>query len=535
MVGKINILYLKVVSLMSCIIVFSSCSSSPPSSEIASPASAVAASQLTEANAVRSRYLLFDDRLIEKKQNVRLAIGTVKKHKANPLMVQDKPWEPRYDNLYPNIVYDKDQKLYRCWYNPFIKDSLASKTPHEKRDLDPYTNHPDHTKDDQEKGDKVSYLPHPHSREFGMCYAVSRDGLKWTKPELNLVEFNGSKANNIFLRQGSHGGGILIDPRDSEVERRYKMFEGGIWLAGKEYEARPAVRFSKDGLRWSESIPVPEIEANGDTHNSNRWIPELKKYVTMTRIYDGQRVVGRTESSDYLKWSKATEVLRGDPDQQTYAMPFFRYADVYLGLVMIIRPKDPMRSGDRNYSIKDENQERVHCELAWSPDTFRWERINPGTPFIPTGSVKGTYDWGCIYAADAPIVMNDGIRIYYSGSDGHHRYWRDGSLCLATLRPDGWAGYEPVDSGQVALVVTKPLTWQGKLKITADSMGGSIQVTVMNSKDEVLSMSQLVKGEVTDQEINLSKLKQLEALIGQPVRLKFTLNKAKLYSFVLTS
>jgi len=58
---------------------------------------------------------------------------------------------------------------------------------------------------------------------------------------------------------------------------------------------------------------------------------------------------------------------------------------------------------------------------------------------------------------------------------------------------------------------------------------------VMNSKDEVLSMSQLVKGEVTDQEINLSKLKQLEALIGQPVRLKFTLNKAKLYSFVLTS
>ena len=131
--------------------------------------------------------------------------------------------------------------------------------------------------------------------------------------------------------------------------------------------------------------------------------------------------------------------------------------------------------------------------------------------------------------------MNDGIRIYYSGSDGHHRYWRDGSLCLATLRPDGWAGYEPVDSGQVALVVTKPLTWQGKLKITADSMGGSIQVAVMNSKDEVLSMSQLVKGEVTDQEINLSKLKQLEALIGQPVRLKFTLNKAKLYSFVLTS
>ena len=522
-----NILYLKLVPLVSSMILFSSCSSSPPSFETSSPSFEVASSQLTEASGVRSRYLLLDDRLIEKKQNVRLAIGTIKKHEANPLMVQDKPWEPRYDNLYPNIVYDKDQKLYRCWYNPFIKDSLASQTPHEKRDLDPYTNHPDHTKDGQEKRDKVSYLPHPLSREFGMCYAVSKDGLKWTKPELNLVEFNGSKANNIFLRQGSHGGGILIDPRDSEVERRYKMFEGGIWSAGKEYESRPAVRFSKDGLRWSESIPVPEVEANADTHNSNRWIPELKKYVTMTRIHRGeafsrhplgQRVVGRTESSDYLKWSKATEVLRGDPEQQTYAMPFFRYADIYLGLVMIIRL----------------SEERVHCELAWSPDTLRWERINPGTPFIPTASVKGVYDWGCIYAADAPIVMNDGIRIYYAGSDGHHRYWRDSSLCLATLRLDGWAGYEPVDSGEVALVVTKPLTWQGKLKITADSMGGSVQVAVINSKDEVLSMSQLVKGEVTDHKISLRKLKQLEGLIGQPVRLKFTLDKAKLYSFVLT-
>ena len=533
-----NILYLKLVLLVSFIMLFSSCSSSPSSSESSLPSSEVASSQLIEANAVRSRYLLLDDRLIEKKQNVRLAIGTVKKHEANPLMVQDKPWEPRYDNLYPNIVYDKDQKLYRCWYNPFIKDSLASKTPHEKRDMDPYTN-----KKGQKKGDKVPYLPPPLSREFGMCYAVSKDGLKWTKPELNLVEFNGSKANNIFLGEGSHGGGISIDPRDSEGERRYKMFEGGIWLAGKEYESRPAVRFSKDGLHWGKSIPVPEVEAHADTHNSNRWIPELKKYVTMTRIHRGkaffrhplgQRVVGRTESSDFLKWSKATEVLRGDPEQQTYAMPFFRYADIYLGLVMIIRPKDPIKSGERNYNIKDEKQERVHCELAWSPDTFRWERINPGTAFIPTATVKGAYDWGCIYAADAPIVMNDGIRIYYSGSDGHHRYWRDSFLCLATLRPDGWAGYEPVDSGKVARVVTKPLTWQGKLKITADSMGGSIQVAVINSKDEVLSMSQLVKGEVTDHEINPSKLKRLEGLIGQPVRLKFTLDKAKLYSFVLT-
>ena len=31
------------------------------------------------------------------------------------------------------------------------------------------------------------------------CYAESKDGIHWKKPELGLVEFNGSKANNIVM------------------------------------------------------------------------------------------------------------------------------------------------------------------------------------------------------------------------------------------------------------------------------------------------------------------------------------------------
>ena len=31
-------------------------------------------------------------------------------------------------------------------------------------------------------------------------YATSRDGLKWVKPELGLIEFDGSTANNLVLR-----------------------------------------------------------------------------------------------------------------------------------------------------------------------------------------------------------------------------------------------------------------------------------------------------------------------------------------------
>ena len=163
-----------------------------------------------------SRYLLLDDRVVEETSNARLAVGTVKKHAANPLFGEDKPWEPRFDNLYPNIFYDEELQLYRCWYNPFIVDSLTTQTPREKRG-------------------QVEYVD--RNREFGLAYATSRDGLKWTKPELGLVEFQGSTANNLLLR-GPHGMGILKEPHDPLPERRYKMLYGGDWIG--KYEPGPA-------------------------------------------------------------------------------------------------------------------------------------------------------------------------------------------------------------------------------------------------------------------------------------------------------
>src|SRR5204863_593439 len=128
-----------------------------------------------------------------------------------------------------------------------------------------------------------------------------------------------------------------------------------------------ATAFSSDGLHWSSQILCPEIQVPGDTHNHAFWSPELCKYVSITRLKTDQRLVARTESADFIHWSKAVEVLRGDKLHQTYAMPVFRYAGVYLGLAMMF----------------DTKTDRVSCELAWSPDTIAWERIDPGQPLIP--------------------------------------------------------------------------------------------------------------------------------------------------------
>ncbi len=131
--------------------------------------------QLNNLKPTQNRFLLLDHRMIEKVENAKLEVGTVKKHDANPLFVEDNSWEMRFDNLYGNVIYDEEDQLYKCWYSPFVVDSAAHGMSLEQR-----------------SGKYRS----PRNREMGICYATSKDGIKWVKPILGLVEYNGSKQNN---------------------------------------------------------------------------------------------------------------------------------------------------------------------------------------------------------------------------------------------------------------------------------------------------------------------------------------------------
>jgi len=119
----------------------------------------------------RDRYLLLDSRIIESTDNAKLAVGAVRKDKNNPLFKEDKPWEPRFDNPYASVIYDREDKLYKCWYSIFIQCSQESwlTVPREKR----------------------AWVDWKESRDrgFGVCYATSKDGIHWEKPELGVIEF----------------------------------------------------------------------------------------------------------------------------------------------------------------------------------------------------------------------------------------------------------------------------------------------------------------------------------------------------------
>ena len=448
-----------------------------------------------QSGSIRNRFLLLDSRIIDSVQNAQLVPGTVKKHKSNPLFVEDKAWEKRFDNLYGNVTYDEEEKIFKCWYSPFIVDHSAKGMTQKERD-------------------SKRYRP-PGGREMGICYATSEDGIKWDKPELGLVDYKESRANNIIWR-GPHGVGIFKDHRDSDPARRYKLIMQDPIKGPVPRSHGVSTSYSADGIHWSAPRRIKGIGTiAADTHNNVFWDPTSKKYVGITRTWGKMgREVTRIESSDFENWENCGVVMRGlEKHFQPYSMPVFRHAGVYLGLVSIHaqRPVD-----------------RVWTELAWSPDSMQWHRIAPGKALIPCSDKILDYDYGCVYACAYPVFLNNEIRLYYGGSDYHHFGWRTGNLSLATLRPDGFAGYQQESKDEPAIITTTAIPYAGQnIRITADmEKGGSIKVSIIDHEGQDAVAAGTASNTVTD-----GPLKWNKEIDADKIWLKFELNNAKLYSF----
>jgi len=442
------------------------------------------------------RLLLLDHRNIAEIRNMKLSVGKVQKHPANPLFIEDRPWEQRFDNLYGNIVFDKEEQLYKCWYSPFIiSNRCRPGMTLTERQAAPYEGRKD--------------------MEMGICYAVSSDGLDWQKPDLGLIEYNGDKHNNLVWR-GPHGAGIFKDEHETDPDRRYKTIFLGVNVSS-----------SADGLNWRQPQKI-ECDSAGDTHNNAIWSAELGKYVAFTRTWTKTdreivgmeskinhgwcRQVSRMESPDFINWSDTSVIIEGSSwELQPYSMPVFKHAGIYLGLL----------------AIHDQVSDRVWTEIAWSPDTCSWERIDQGNPLIGCSETELDYDYGCIYACLSPVFLTDEIRLYYGGSDWLHFDWRTGCLALATLRPDGFAGFKQIDKNEPGIVTTRPFAYRGQhLKITADvESQGTVHVKVLH--DTTVLKEQVFRQSVTD-----APLFQ-DASIDSEIRLEFSVSAATVYSYVL--
>lgn len=454
----------------------------------------MAGDAIVTATADPARQLVLDRRLFDTLAGVRLVVGEVAKDPGNPLMGVDKPWENSLNNLYPNVAYDPERRLFKLWYKCVLVDAEAIA--------------------------KMEGVTPIHKVGWLACYADSADGRRWRKPVVGRLRFGGSTQNNIVTLD-TGGFGVMRDPADPDPQRRYKM------VYDVEFDEM-RVRFSPDGLGWSPEIKPAGLRLKplggrtGDTHSNAFWDPRGKRYILITRDYRDERLVARSESRDFLHWQQPQVVLRSTPDEgknhQTYCMPAFPYANVYLGLVMM-------------YHIGTDKT--VDCELAWSPDTVHWERVAPGKPLIPLGA-PGSYDAGCIYAqAGPPLVQGDRLAIYYGGSEAVHRGWkRHCLLCRATLRKDGFAGYEPAGAAKPGVLLTRPLRATGRpVCLNADLRGGSVRIELLDAQGNRLDEARPLKEDCNDRPLAWAGRTTLDDLAGKLVRLRFELRGARLYSF----
>mgnify|MGYP003306602280 CR=1 FL=1 len=181
--------------------------------------------QLNTANARSDGTLVFcDDTMLAHTENVWRSLHHPIKHEANPILEADRPWEG-YVVLQPGtVVYDEHDGLFKMWYNTQV------------------------SRDNPDAG-------------YNLCYATSSDGVHWDKPELGLVKFGQSTANNILLQDLAWTHCVLKDEAEADLDKRYKLL---FWtLAGDGIHAA----FSKDGVHWSlcEDNPVVPKRATGDT------------------------------------------------------------------------------------------------------------------------------------------------------------------------------------------------------------------------------------------------------------------------------
>jgi hypothetical protein len=355
----------------------------------------------------------------------------------------DKPWEGRYSG-YSTVL--KDGFTYRMYYRGLPtagKDGSNTETT---------------------------------------CYAESADGIRWTKPELGLFEWEGSKANNIILAGHaplSHNFSPFLDTNPAcPPEERLKA------VAGTEKSGLIAF-VSGDGVRWKKIQEEPVFtEGVFDSQNVAFWSELEQRYVCYFRVwsdggYKGFRSVAKTTSKDFIHWTKPVEMTYGDtPREHLYTNqthPYYRNPHVYIAIAARFMPGRRVVSaeifqeigGEASYSGDSSDTVLMTSRGGTAYDrTFMEGFVRPGLGMNNWTSRTNYPALGVVH------IDNERMSFYVNRNYGQTSAY----LQRMEMRVDGFSSvHAPYQGGTMT---TKPFRFDGnKLHLNyATSAAGSIWV-----------------------------------------------------------
>jgi hypothetical protein len=450
---------------------------------------------------------------IEQMENVRQVYHVATKHPGNPVVRKVKPWEDDR-GTWGSVIYDPDEKLFKAWYGA-------------------------------KSGRQKEYRPGSLSPCSVLCYATSKDGIHWDRPELGLHEVMGTRQNNVVVNDDHHNGldhweSTLKDPLETNPRRRYKA----LGWSSYDWDGPMSGIYtmtSPDGLRW-EHTPEPvfrfhprpgtsDLGPVGDSHGL--MIDTLRRrHVAYLRGLPNRLL---SVSQDFKVWTPPRMCIparEAEVANTLYNHVGFVYGDRYLGFL--------------TYFKRDSRDPLLTVRLITSRDGETWQRPETGAPLIDVGGVGEWDRFLNMMTGGPPIRVGDRLYIYYRGLANRHKVedayagkdnaWQQGGgLGLATLRVDGFASLDAsYDGGRVT---TRPFRPAGpRLCVNAKADFGRLRAEALDergrpvagfTKEECLP----IQADSVDHIIRWKENEGIGRLGGRAIRLRFYLENVRLYSF----
>lgn len=464
---------------------------------VLSLASALPALGQSTAIDIGSRLELFVDKLlVDRLDNVEL--------KLREPVLQPRAKSPLPERHMKTVIKDGD--LYKAWY----------------RDTD------------KSFKDKL----HTGHEAYHTRYAESKDGNEWTFPKLGLFEVEGSTDNNAIMAHSPPFGENLspfLDTRPGVAPaERYKAIAGYPGEGNKSKTGAPGKGLygfvSPDGIHWTKQAEIIPYQMGWrhafDSQNVAFWSEAEQQYVAYFRTWtepDRLRSISRATSKDFATWTSPVAMNPNLPGEHLYTQqthPYFRAPQIYIALPTRFVPG---RGDAPAYDKKDVNSTDILLMTSRAGSTT-YDRLFKGA-FIRPGLDPARWGNRANYAA---------LNVVPTGPAEMSIYVRSGDRY--TLRTDGFvSATASFDKGEL---VTKPIIFTGQ-KLTLNystTARGSVQVEIQDADGKPMPGFGLAEcpeiiGDRIERDVAWTGSGTLSALAGKPVRLRFVMTEADLYSF----
>lgn len=434
---------------------------------------------------------------------------------------------------------------------------------------------------------RMYYTSTISATEKYVSYAESRDGENWVRPELGIVEFDGSKKNNIILSiemlkefefTGFDNFSVFYDENPRCLpDEKYKMV---AWWQG---HASLLALFSADGIHFTKPRLVTD-DGEFDSQNRAFWSEAHGKYFCYYRgehepdesisivdrsytdkvanaLFDPEKFLLREpgdgtfsfmrdvrviESEDFLNWSAQKRIVTSGADFQLYnnvVFPYPRAPHVLVGFPLRYVERKAWTKNYDELCGAEHRMKRVKKQARFglavsdglfmsSRDGYNFKKYDealiPPPAENPEAFVYGD-GTACPVLIETPSAIPGADNEYMLiVRESFRAVAGFNKLVKYRIRLDGFVSLHA--GGEVKRAATKKFIYDGSELYAniATSARGSAYFTLRSGDEEYTSVE--VFGNSTDKRIRFEDDEAVARLSGKPVTLTVEMFDCDIYS-----